>query len=124
MNTRLIVLPLLCLVLMIYVVSNGAIAGFPASAAEAAVEVKKVFDPSCQMQIDKDSAVTYEYQGETYYFCSEECKANFTKAPEELACVCKTAGMPGCECAHCQETAARCGCKLESGGHEGGGHHH
>ncbi len=118
MNTRLIVLPLLCLVLMIYVVSNGVIT------AEAAVEVKKVFDPSCQMEIDKDSAIAYEYEGETYYFCSEECKANFTKAPEELACVCKTAGMPGCECAHCQETAARCGCKSESGGHEGGGHHH
>ncbi|MHC4196456.1 MAG: YHS domain-containing protein [Planctomycetota bacterium] len=109
MNTRLIVLPLLYLVLMI-------------SVAEAAGE--KVFDPACGMKIDKDSAVTCEYQGETYYFCSEVCKENFKKAPEELACVCATEGMPGCKCAHCGETAAKCGCKLESGGHAGGGHHH
>ncbi len=122
MNTRLIVLPLLCLVLMISVVSNGVIAGNPASTAEAAGE--KVFDPSCGMKIDKDSAVTCEYQGETYYFCSEVCKANFKKAPEELACVCATEGTPGCGCAHCGETAAKCGCKLESGGHKEGGHHH
>jgi Cu+-exporting ATPase len=107
---------------MISVVSNGVIAGNPAYSAEAASE--KVFDPSCGMKIDKNSAITYEYQGETYYFCSEACKANFTKEPEKLACLCKTAGMPGCECGHCQGTAAKCGCKLESGGRKEGGHSH
>lgn len=41
-------------------------------------------DPVCGMQVDEGSAAaTYEYQGETYYFCAPGCKAAFEKEPEK-----------------------------------------
>jgi len=41
-------------------------------------------DPVCGMQVDESSAAaTYEYQGETYYFCALGCKAAFEKEPEK-----------------------------------------
>ena len=40
----------------------------------------KVKDPVCGMEIDtKDAAGTTEYQGQTYYFCSPNCKNAFDK---------------------------------------------
>lgn len=43
-----------------------------------------VKDPVCGMEIDpKESGGTSEYQGETYYFCSEHCKKVFDKEPEK-----------------------------------------
>ncbi|MFQ5862280.1 MAG: YHS domain-containing protein [Candidatus Brocadiales bacterium] len=98
-----------------YTISEG-------STAQAAEE--KVFDPVCGMEIDKASAATSEYEGSTYYFCSEMCKANFEKAPKKFACLCATGGHPGCKCAHCQKAVARCECALEAGGHEEGEHQH
>lgn len=83
--------------------------GITAQAAE-----EKVFDPACGMQIDKASALSSEYEGKTYYFCSKMCKANFDKDPGKMACACKA----GCECPHCQAKAAKCGCKAEAGGHK------
>lgn len=38
-------------------------------------EMKK--DPVCGVYLPKDQAVTYRARGETYYFCSEECKVKF-----------------------------------------------
>lgn len=41
-------------------------------------------DPVCGMQVDeKNAAATYEYQGETYYFCAPGCKTAFEKEPEK-----------------------------------------
>ena len=51
----------------------------PAHAAE-----EKVFDPVCGMEINKNTAVTSEYKGTTYYFCSKTCKANFEKEPNKF----------------------------------------
>jgi P-type Cu+ transporter len=40
-------------------------------------------DPVCQMDVEKSSAVaTAQYRGETFYFCSEECKKKFEADPE------------------------------------------
>ncbi|HEX6303270.1 MAG TPA: YHS domain-containing protein [Anaerolineales bacterium] len=40
-------------------------------------------DPVCGMEVDpKSAAATYEYKGETYYFCAPGCKAAFEKDPE------------------------------------------
>jgi len=59
-------------------------------------------DPVCGMEVDeKSAAATYEYQGETYYFCAPGCKAAFMKEPEKY--LDKPAGH---------------------GEHEGHGHHH
>lgn len=41
-----------------------------------------VIDPVCGMRIDPDDAVaTVEYDGETYYFCSEACRDAFVADP-------------------------------------------
>ena len=46
----------------------------------------QVKDPVCGMTIDqKDAVGTSTYQGKTYYFCSEDCKATFDESPEDYA---------------------------------------
>lgn len=43
-------------------------------------------DPVCGMEVDeKRSAARADYQGQTYYFCSEACKATFQKSPDRYA---------------------------------------
>jgi len=44
----------------------------------------KTTDPVCLMKVEKDeNTLKYEYRGETYYFCSENCKEQFKQKPEE-----------------------------------------
>jgi Cu+-exporting ATPase len=39
-------------------------------------------DPVCGMQVDQAKAAgTSQYQGQTYYFCSNGCKAKFDANP-------------------------------------------
>lgn len=41
-------------------------------------------DPVCGMNIDvEDAAATAEHDGNTYYFCSQECKTEFEENPED-----------------------------------------
>jgi len=41
-------------------------------------------DPVCHMSVDENKAAAKTvYQGETYYFCSANCKENFEKEPEK-----------------------------------------
>ena len=43
-----------------------------------------VHDPVCHMDIDPATAAGQsEYQGQTYYFCSLDCKEQFDKNPEK-----------------------------------------
>ena len=42
-------------------------------------------DPVCGMEVDKATATTATYKGQTYYFCSEDDKAKFLKNPEQYA---------------------------------------
>ena len=43
-----------------------------------------VKDLVCGMTVDpKSAAATSEYKGQTYYFCSKGCKAQFDKHPEK-----------------------------------------
>ena len=49
-----------------------------------------VTDPVCGMEIDTAAAAaaaaaSEEYQGKTYYFCSEGCHQRFVAAPEQYA---------------------------------------
>lgn len=116
MKLRSIVPALLFLVLMASVASYYTMAG--SVTVQAAEE--KAFDPVCGMKIDKASALSSEYDGKTYYFCSEMCKAKFGKDSKEFACLCGAE----CKCAHCQGTTAKCGCESKGAGHKGGGHQH
>ncbi len=36
-----------------------------------------VKDPVCGVYLPKEQAIKLEYKGQTYYFCSEECKTKF-----------------------------------------------
>lgn len=43
-------------------------------------------DPVCNMEIDEQSAAgRSQYQGQTYYFCTESCKEEFDRNPEQYA---------------------------------------
>ncbi len=43
-------------------------------------------DPVCKMEINKKDAVAEsDYKGQTYYFCSEDCRDSFDKHPEKYA---------------------------------------
>jgi Cu+-exporting ATPase len=45
-----------------------------------------VTDPVCGMKIDTDdAAATAEYEGKTYYFCSEACRDAFVADPAAYA---------------------------------------
>jgi YHS domain-containing protein len=57
-----------------------------ASSPAAAAKVAMAKDPICGMDVDPMKAqaagLALEYQGKTYYFCSEHCKQEFTKNPK------------------------------------------
>ena len=43
-----------------------------------------VTDPVCGMEVDTQTAEnTSNYEGQTYYFCSPECKESFDSEPEK-----------------------------------------
>ncbi len=43
-----------------------------------------VTDPVCGMSVEEEDAEgTSEYQGQTYYFCSMDCKEAFDANPED-----------------------------------------
>jgi YHS domain-containing protein len=45
-----------------------------------------VTDPVCGMRIEEEDAVArVEYEGDLYYFCSEDCREEFEEAPEDYA---------------------------------------
>jgi adenylate cyclase len=53
-----------------------------------------VIDVVCGMRIDReDAAATAEYEGETYYFCSEACREAFEAGPDSFG----TVSMAGVE---------------------------
>lgn len=43
-------------------------------------------DPICNMEVDEQNAAGQsQYQGKTYYFCSEGCKEEFDQNPQQYA---------------------------------------
>jgi Cu+-exporting ATPase len=41
-------------------------------------------DPVCGMLVETNNAAgTAEYKGQTYYFCSDQCKTAFQQNPEK-----------------------------------------
>lgn len=43
----------------------------------------EVKDPVCGMIVDEDDGLWTEYDGTTYYFCSEACLETFLQNPDE-----------------------------------------
>jgi len=41
-------------------------------------------DPVCGMEVsDEDAVASSEFDGETYYFCSQSCKRQFDQDPQQ-----------------------------------------
>ncbi len=36
----------------------------------------------CKMRVEEEKAIKFEWNGKTYYFCSQECKEAFEQNPE------------------------------------------
>ena len=49
-------------------------------------------DPVCGMAVDPATAIQAEREGETFYFCSEQCRQKFLTTPAEANPV----GKSGC----------------------------
>ena len=41
-------------------------------------------DLVCGMSVDTDDSEKSEYQGKSYYFCSEDCKNKFDRQPTQF----------------------------------------
>jgi len=65
------------------VVASGLLAAPAAMTGQEQTQPEKVKDVVCGMQIDpaKAKGGKSEYKGNTYYFCSEDCKKKFDKEP-------------------------------------------
>ena len=43
-------------------------------------------DPVCGMQIEeRQASATAEHKGQTFYFCSQDCKTKFDRDPQRYA---------------------------------------
>jgi YHS domain-containing protein len=52
-------------------------------------------DPVCMMDLSgMHGKFAYEFEDETYYFCSELCKEHFAKEPEKYSKNLETSGAP------------------------------
>ena len=41
----------------------------------------RAMDPQCGRSVDPETAIRLTWEGKTYFFCSEECKARFDMDP-------------------------------------------
>ncbi len=52
-------------------------------------------DPICGMSVDEATALHAEREGETFYFCSEQCRQKFLTTPAEANPDGKSGGSSG-----------------------------
>ncbi len=79
-----------------------------------AEETKYYYDPVCYMTVKADTPHFMDFEGKTYYFCSQVCKTQFTGDPAKFACYC----LSGSDCMHCTGKTAYCSCEKSRHGHE------
>lgn len=86
---RVLVLCIAVTVLALGVVGCQQAQETPAEQAETAIEetaeevpvATAVIDPVCGMEVTEESEWTAEYEGVTFYFCSEGCRDQFIAEP-------------------------------------------
>src|SRR4030066_714313 len=54
-------------------------------------------DPICGMMVKEEKGLKLDYQGQTYYFCSDFCKNLFEKDPEKYVVLVQPRLSPGME---------------------------
>jgi YHS domain-containing protein len=47
-------------------------------------QIEMVLDPECGMYINPETAIRQNIDGQTYYFCSENCRSSFARKHEKL----------------------------------------
>lgn len=57
--------------------------------------ITEAIDPICGMTVDTGTALQAERDGETYWFCSEECRQKFLSAPVDAKPQDKSGGCCG-----------------------------
>lgn len=57
--------------------------------------ITEAIDPICGMTVDTSTALHAERDGETSYFCSEECRKKFVALPTGAKPVRKSGGCCG-----------------------------
>ena len=63
-----------------------ALQNYVRNAGRENIMAKTHVDPVCNMEVDEQSAAGQsQYQGENYYFCSQDCKEKFDRKPEQYA---------------------------------------
>jgi len=55
----------------------------------------KAIDPICGMTVDTTTALHAERDGETFYFCSEQCREKFLSTPADAKPDIKSDGCCG-----------------------------
>jgi len=70
------------------------VAGVLAGCAKKTEEVEMAIDPTCGMEVAMtEDAITLEQDGQTVYFCSQECKTKYVESQAEGMVICPTCGM-------------------------------
>jgi YHS domain-containing protein len=88
---------------------QGMMHGQMQGQAQAAGTAK---DPVCGMSVKKDGAKwTYDFQGTTYYFCSEGCKTEFAKNPDKYLAPGAAAKPMGQMAGHAHAEGEACACQ-------------
>jgi len=41
-------------------------------------------DPVCKMKVEREKAVTMEWEGQSFYFCSQGCRNEFAEDPQQF----------------------------------------
>ncbi len=68
------------------------------TAARAQTNTQSVKDPICGMMVDPQQAAgSFEYEGQTYFFCSAGCLEKFRADPERFS---KTSAVTSVPIAH------------------------
>jgi len=73
---------ILLLVLVVICVFSGSVISQTRGQAQKPV---KAVDPVCGLTVDKLPELSYEYKGETYYFCSKADLEKFKKTPDKYS---------------------------------------
>jgi len=70
------------LVLVVICVFSGSVIS---QTKTPAAKPEKAIDPVCGLTVDKVPELSYEYKGETYYFCSKADLEKFKKTPDKYS---------------------------------------
>ena len=78
----------------------------------SSLAAEKALDPVCLTEVDKTKALSHEWEGKVYSFCSEKCKDEYVKNPDKYGCTCplEVCKKTGFDCAYFRGKEGKCQC--------------